>query len=178
VLKRGAQKGYSKRGTTNRALKKSIQQSGESAAVACGCVCGILVGSARQCGAQRSYGLLCGMAVCIAYSRGTHTMGALTGGSGGRLPCITRAQARVCTGMARGLRQKGIHRVLPGYSHGTHMLLTWYSHGTHMVLTCYSHGTHMVLTWYSHGSHSAEYRVRRRAPLRQHCGCCLVTARH
>ncbi len=57
----------------------------------------------------RSNGLLCGMAVCIAYSRRTHTTGALTGGSGSWLPCITGKHARVCSDK----------RVLARYFHGT-----------------------------------------------------------
>ncbi len=121
---RGLEFGHSKRGTQEGVLKKrylrrrGTQKRGYSrvfnkaekrlrvrAAVFAGygwAVCGISVGPTR------SDGVLCGTAVCTAYSRRTHTTGALTGGSGWRLPCFTGAHARVCSD----------RRVLTGYFHG------------------------------------------------------------
>ncbi len=117
VLKKGAQKGGFKLGITKGILKKGLKRSGETASGSCGRICAVYGGqcTALRCSAQRSNGP-CGTVVCIGYSRGTHTTGALTGGSGWRLLCITREHTRVCTGTARVLRQKRTSRVLTAYS--------------------------------------------------------------
>ncbi len=93
--------------------------------------------------------------------------------------------------------------VLTGYSHGTHAgsgsdgpvcnAAFSRAHGTQCSSACVRH--HRVDSWVGErhrtkgdlargarrvldGYSTAEYRVHRSAPVRQHCGCCLVTATH
>ncbi len=119
VLKSDAQKavlkkGYSKGGTRlgySRNVLTNIQRSGETAPGSCGRVCGVLAGSARQCGAHQSR--VCAARHCrvlTGYSQGTHRV-LRNAGSGSDGPLCTAASfvgqrhavQRMCAAPRRGL---------------------------------------------------------------------------
>jgi hypothetical protein len=125
VLKRVLNKG------TQKGVLSKIQRSRETASGSCGRICGVLAGSARQCGAQRSNGL-CGMTahrVHTAYSR-----------NGCPHRRLGVPAAPLCASLGAAARRRPPQTALgrEGYFCGTDRVLM----GAHTVLTGYSNGSH------------------------------------
>ena len=104
------EKGYSKRVLKKVALKGVLQGDTEK-------------GYSTVWGTTEQWPVWYGS---ISGTHGAHTQRLpCSAAPAGVLPCITRERARMCTGTARGLRQKGASRVLTRYSHGTHTVLRY-----------------------------------------------------
>ncbi len=140
---------------TEGVLQKGTQRSGETASGSCGSICGVLAGSARQSGApDRRVCAAWHCRVLAGYSRGTHA------GSGSDGPVCTAAGS-----WAHGTQCSACVR-----HHGVYSCVGE-RHRTEGDLAC---AARRVLDGYSR----AEYRVHRSAPVRQHCGGCLLAVTH